>query len=269
MKTHRAFVPIEEAERNCDFHGGYTTTLFECQPSEAPIELRQHWTNCPPCNDEWEKEAKAVDLEMKNGTTAKEERRLARQEAAGVPRRFAANTVWDWLHPMPKQHKAWVIARDYCHGFSTALAAGSSLALCGHPGTGKTHLAIGILMHVMESGWTGRYSTVMDMLGRIKDTYNRQSKETEEAVISELTSVDLLVIDEVGKQLDTNYETAQLFRIIDTRYREMKPIILVSNLRGSKFVEFVGAAVADRLRDNGGKVLSFDWGSHRGRRKES
>jgi DNA replication protein DnaC len=263
QKTPTEFVEIGKADKVCEFHGEYKSTLFECQPSQAPEVLRQHWTNCPPCNVDYQRYTDKLLAESMQGASAKEVRARQRVADAGVPARFVNCTVENWLHPMDKQRRVWAWVSKYCHEFAAGTKTSISAAMIGHPGTGKTHLAIGILKRVMRDGGTGRYTTVMDMLGRIKDTYHHHARETEAKVIADLTGVDLLVVDEVGKQLDTNYEMAQLFRIIDTRYRDLKPIILVSNLNRPKLAEFVGEAIIDRLCENGGKVLGFDWGSHR------
>lgn len=136
------------------------------------------------------------------------------------------------------------------------------MILLGATGTGKTHLACGLLRHVIEKGGTGQYTTVMDMLGRIKATFSGKG-ETETDVIDELTKCDLLVIDEVGRSLDSNYEVAQFFRVLDKRYQWQKPTVLATNLTQPKLREFLGDAVVDRLREAGGALLSFDWASQR------
>jgi DNA replication protein DnaC len=140
--------------------------------------------------------------------------------------------------------------------------------MSGGAGTGKTHLAIGIVQHVIEKGGTGRYETVMGMLGRIKDTYNPNTNTTEQQVIDELVAYDVLVIDEVGRQLDTSYELAQLFRVLDLRYQHLKPVVLVSNLGRTALVDLLGVAIVDRLRENGGALLPFDWDSQRSKKRK-
>jgi hypothetical protein len=74
---------------------------------------------------------------------------------------------------------------------------------------------------------------------------------------------DLLVLDEIGVQYGTETEQKILFRIIDLRYEEMKPTILISNLAIPAFTEFVGERVVDRMRENGGMLFAFDWESYR------
>jgi hypothetical protein len=50
------------------------------------------------------------------------------------------------------------------------------------------------------------------------------------------------------------------------RYEEMKPSLLVSNLTVDEIIDYLGDRVFDRMRENGGAVLAFNWTSHRQRR---
>jgi len=74
---------------------------------------------------------------------------------------------------------------------------------------------------------------------------------------------DLLVLDEVGVQFGTETENLVLFRILNRRYEDMKPTILVSNVEIGKLTEFVGERVIDRLCEGGGGILEFTWESAR------
>lgn len=266
MPTERSRIVTATETRVCASHGPYEANQEALDPGDWRNQstgqtgvLPRFWTNCPACDQAWQAQVDA----SASGIEAAARRAAARIVAAGIPSRFLEATIWNWQHGMDRQRAVWNWARDYCHGFCDALQAGRCGILLGSHGTGKTHLAIGVLRHVVEKGSTGHYTTVMDMLGRIKNTYHRDADETESQVVGMLTSVDLLVIDEVGRQLDTAYETAQLFRVLDARYRDLRPTILVSNLNKPKLAEFLGDPIIDRMREAGGAVLSFDWASQR------
>ena len=239
------------------------------KPEALPFwdDFLTYWTNCPICNSEWQAEANAFDEEVRGGLSAKKIAAARMLTAAGIPKRYEEATIWNWQHPMDRQRRIWEWAQDYATQFALAIEHGRSGVFTGASGTGKTHLSIGVLRHIVEKGGTGRYVTVMDMLGRIKSTYHKDSAEKEADVIRDYSTVDMLVIDEIGKQLDTGYEHAQLFRILDKRYAGQKPVILVSNLVRAKLIEFLGEAVVDRLRENGGALLTFDWVSQRSTKK--
>jgi len=247
-------------------HGPYEAIRWELQPQH--VAAPPFWGNCPTCDAIWQKEADEHDAAIRDGTTAKQRAAAERRILAGIPERYHDSTVWNWQHKMDQQGRVWNWAREYANAFDLAIQTGRCGVFCGAPGTGKTHLAIGLLWHVIEKGCSGHYTTVMGMLSRIKNTYHREAQETEASVVNYLKSVDLLVIDEVGRQLDTNYETAQLFRLLDLRYAHLRPVILVSNLNKTDLVKFLGDSVCDRLRESGGAMLVFDWASQRSRAKK-
>lgn len=255
-------------QRTCEQHGAFEATLWALDPpSRAPF-LQPFWSHCPTCDGERMRDADARDAEIRGGMSAAKMAAAARMRAAGIPERFAEASVWNWSHAMDQQRRAWEVAREYVSALDLALQTGRSLVFCGATGTGKTHLAIGVLRHVLEKGGTGLYTTAADLVGSIRATYARGADRTEQQVIDELVRVDVLVIDEIGRGLDTVHETTQLFRVLDGRYRRAcKPVLLVSNLTKPKLQEFLGDALTDRLREGGGALLVFDWASQRSSRK--
>jgi DNA replication protein DnaC len=260
----RTHAVIATEDRICDEHGPYLAQQWELQPKH--IAAPAFWGNCPQCNRIWQAEADAQTEAIKSGATLKARLQEAALRSAGIPERFKDVTVWNWQHGMDQQRVIWEWIRDYCNHSAVVMQNGRSFVFFGAPGSGKTHLAIGTLRHFIESGRSGRYTTVMTMLGRIKDTYNKHADETENKVISYFAEVDLLVIDEVGRSLDTQYEVAQFFRILDLRYQNRKPTALVSNMAVEKLREFLGESIVDRLMESSGKVHAFDWPSYRNKK---
>lgn len=144
----------------------------------------------------------------------------------------------------------------------------------GLPGTGKTHLAVGIGLEVMEHhGAAVLFTTVMRAVRRVKDTWGRDSRESESEAIAALVFPDLLILDEVGVQFGSDTEKLLLFDILNERYERRRPTILMSNLalddaeEGGRVVpgikSYLGERVFDRLREDGGQYVVFDWPSHR------
>ena len=264
--------------RTCDLHGTYSAQLLELvrkpngYPKAGPAGLHSFlapfWTKCPNCDGEIQRETDARDAEIRGGMSAAKAMAAARNREAGIPARYDGATLWNWDHGPDQQRRVWNWAREYAGSLDVVLQTGRCGVFSGAPGTGKTHLAVGLLKHVMEKGGTGRYLTVMDLLGTIKDTFGNAAKETETQAVAKLVAFDLLVIDEVGKSLDSTYELAQFFRVLDRRYSEVKPTLLVTNLNRDKFIAFVGEAVVDRLKEAGGSLLVFDWSSQRSTKRK-
>ena len=70
-----------------------------------------------------------------------------------------------------------------------------------------------------------------------------------------------LVIDEVGLGFGTEAETRLLTQIIDARYRECLPTVLISNLDSQALSDAIGARALSRFAD--APFVRFDWPDHR------
>ena len=110
------------------------------------------------------------------------------------------------------------------------------------------------------------YTKAFDVLREVKETYNKNSKKTFSDIQDKHAKVDLLIIDEVGVQFGTETEKQILFEIINERYENLRPTILVTNLSLTNLKEFVGDRVIDRMKENGGKIIVFSGESFRGKK---
>lgn len=116
---------------------------------------------------------------------------------------------------------------------------------------------------LLRKGATVYYSTVQRAMRRIKDTWNRDSAELEGDAIRAMTGPDLLILDEIGVQFGSDTEKNLTFDLLNERYERLKPTLLLSNLAKEDVARFLGERVMDRLREDGGRVITFDWESHR------
>lgn len=149
---------------------------------------------------------------------------------------------------------------------------GTQLAFIGTKGTGKTHVASAFVNHLILTGDYGEYSknipkftTVVRLLREIRDTFGNASKKTETEVIDQFLLHDLLVIDEIGAQTDSEFNDVYLFEILRDRAANRKATILISNLGINEFEDFVTDLIVDRIKEDGGEILIFKWDSHRGK----
>lgn len=163
-----------------------------------------------------------------------------------------------------EQTAALEFAMDYAANFDQVLKTGRCAVFVGNPGTGKTHIACGIGLRIMGAQQrTVLFITVQRAIRRIKDTWVKGCEESESQAIGVITSPDLLILDEVGVQFGSDFEKNILFDILNERYEKRLPTILISNLSVNEVMGYLGERVADRLREDGGKVIPFNWGSHR------
>jgi DNA replication protein DnaC len=244
----------------CERHGEYAsmgTTLSLLSTT------RTFWSGCPTCaNEQRESEEKRRIAEDEASRQRRMEQRLS---TSGIPARFRDRTFENYIADTEPKRKALEVAVEFAANFDTHYRDGTMVVFSGKPGTGKSHLAIAAAMIVMEAG-TALYVNALDMIRMVRDTWRRDSEMTESAVLNELSTVKLLVIDEIGVQYGTDGEQVILFDVLNRRYRDLMPTILLTNLGAKGMKEFLGERSFDRLRE-GGIWVAFDWESFRGSKR--
>lgn len=236
----------------CETHGEF----------ESRNLFRDVWSKCPQCaaNQQATDQREAEERE----NTAKH---LAWQRTLGeaaIPERFRNRTLESYAPTVDGQRRAVAFAQDYACNFGAAIETGRSAIFCGKPGTGKTHLAVGIGLEVMRSGRLVLFTTAQRAFRRMKDAWRKDSDESEGDVIRLLVQPDLLILDEIGVQFGTKFEENALFDILNERYEKRRPSLLLSNLTAPEVRAFLGERVYDRIKEDGGVIVPFDWSSFRG-----
>lgn len=241
---------IERATRDaaCPEHGPYMSTNI----------VGRVWSRCPECERERTEKIRAEDAE--HARRAAEERHQRNLAAVRIPERFGRCTFDNFAVDTDGKRHALTVLRDYAERFDEHLKTGSSLVLSGKPGTGKSHLTGAVLRQLCARDV--RYITCLDMIRSVRDTWRKDSERTEMQLLDYLESLDLLAIDELGMQYGTDGEQTIIFDVLDRRYREMRPVILITNQDRDGLKAFVGERVFDRLRETA-RWVAFDWESYR------
>lgn len=239
----------------CEAHGEF----------ESRHIVGKVWTRCPACaREKADREAREEAARARAKRREDWERKLGH---ACIPERFRTRTLDRFIASTPEQREALEIAKDYAANFQDVMKTGRCLIFLGKPGTGKTHLAVGIGLRIMGAfGHTVLFTTVMRAVRRVKDSWSRETMQTESDAIETLTSPDLLILDEVGIQTGSEFERNILFDILNERYQRRRPTIVMSNLSKDELALFLGERVLDRLREDGGRIIAFTWDSYRARK---
>lgn len=153
-----------------------------------------------------------------------------------------------------------------CKSYSESFPRENGLFLSGPTGTGKTHLALSVLMDNLERGHTGLFVTVPDFLDEIKASFAPGADRTE--IMSEAKNVELLVLDDMGTEKLTDFVAEQIFTLINHRYIHKLPTIVTSNLNITDLAERIGPRVSSRLREMCSGI-TVNGPDYRARRKRS
>lgn len=241
---------------HCQEHGDYPIRTYELLGKT----IRQ--TACPACVAV--EDLARAEAAHREAEAAERRRWESRIGQAGIPERFRDRELRNYVAALPGQKRALLFAQRYAESFDDALRTGRSALFLGLPGTGKTHLAVGIALRVMTEGRSAVFMTVMRAIRTIKDTWRRDSDVSESEAIDALSSPDLLILDEVGVQHGTETERLLLFDLLNERYGRRRPTIMLSNLTAKEVTAYLGERIMDRIREDGGEVVVFDWLSYRG-----
>ena len=103
------------------------------------------------------------------------------------------------------------------------------LILVGNNGVGKTHLACSIANELIKNGIPIIYGTLINLLAELKNTYDVYNNISEMKIIKLYEKVDLLIIDDLGKEKPSEWGLEKLFTIINSRYENNLPVIITTN----------------------------------------
>ena len=148
---------------------------------------------------------------------------------------------------------------------------GRMLVMLGKNGNGKNHLASSILKQT-----SGCMYSVFEIELLLKECYSGKTGETE--LYRRLCAIPMLVINEIGKHKSGEWETNFLSYIINKRYENLMPTILISNTHLLKHYpksengcdeclqKYLGQDVLSRIAESG-EVMRFNESDYRYRKR--
>lgn len=129
------------------------------------------------------------------------------------------------------------------------IASGQNVILGGSPGTGKTHIAIGLGIKACQQGYNVMFTTVSKLLTQIRESHSNRTLRMLEL---RFEKYDLVICDEFGYISFDRQGSELLFNHLSLR-TGIKSTIITSNLSFEKWNEILGkdtvltAALLDRL----------------------
>ncbi len=127
--------------------------------------------------------------------------------------------------PRERAEKILVAAHRYAQNFSLS---SKNLLFLGGPGLGKTHLSLAIVNVVINRGFSVCYGTSQNIC---EDLQSEQFGRDSDIIYKKrrVLDSDLLVIDDLGTEIDNQYSIATLYNIINSRILAKKPTLINTN----------------------------------------
>lgn len=187
-------------------------------PKQARISIFGE-IRTPMCLCDCERE----QLKIANEKRAKQEAmdRVKRLRAVGFP--DADMKEWTFEKDDNANEKISTIARKYVECFKEMKARGKGILFYGSVGTGKTFISACIANELIDQGHPCLVTNFARLINTLSGKY-------EGNFLDKLNQFDLIVIDDLASERDTEYMGEIVQNIIDARYRSGKPLIVTTNL---------------------------------------
>jgi len=173
-----------------------------------------------------------------------------------IPPRFRCKTFEDIYTEQKKEYLKQILAGD-------------SLFITGGSGTGKTFLAVVLaqefyIQNIIEAqdyysdksefkpSKSILFLPATELFLKLKSSFNESSGEIE--ILDNLDKADLLILDDIGTDKVSDWSKQIIYTIVDRRYRNMKQLIVTSNLSLQEIGKLYDDRIASRLMEMGSVV---------------
>lgn len=132
------------------------------------------------------------------------------------------------------------------HYARTFTPESGSILMIGATGLGKTYLSACIARTVADRGYSVVYDTAIRLFSDFETAKFARSVESADAS-KKYFSCDLLIIDDLGTEMTTQFTISALYQVVNTRLMEGKPTIVSTNLPASELKQRYSPQIASRL----------------------
>ena len=134
---------------------------------------------------------------------------------------------------------------DYCRKYADDFTLKSEgILMSGATGLGKTHLSLAIASRVLEKGYSVIYGSSPELLRSMEREYfGKSDKDT----MSALVGCDLLILDDLGAEMDKGLYQSLLYELINSRTSRGLPMIVSTNYSTTDLQKHYPDKICSRL----------------------
>lgn len=148
----------------------------------------------------------------------------------------------------PKKNMESILAQ--CHSFISNFAdSHENILFCGNTGVGKTFLTNCIAKELLDAAYTVIYLTAFQLVDILENnTFGTNAEDdTSENMFDYILDCDLLIIDDLGTELNNSFVTSQLFLCINERLLRKKSTIISTNMSVEKLQKEYSERIFSRI----------------------
>ena len=188
---------------------------------------------------EYEEKLLVIDCRLEQG------RKYAQQilRESGIGQRFLGTG----FETFEKEYMPYAYETALHFAESFGENQGRGLIFTGDVGTGKTHLAAAIASRIVEKySVTVEFVSYVELLADIKAAFSDKTKEIAK-IEAKLCGAPVLIIDDLGKEKQSEFTKELLYRVVNKRYKDNLPLIITTNYRLPELAERLDYAVFSRI----------------------
>lgn len=144
--------------------------------------------------------------------------------------------------PRVRAEKILEASRRYAQNFTRS---SNNLLFLGATGLGKTHLSLAIANVVINRGYSVCYGTSQNICEDLRaEMFGRDAADYTKAAVLDC---DLLILDDLGTEIDNQYNTATIYNIINSRILAGRPTVISTNYEFAELLDKYDQRITSRL----------------------
>ncbi len=223
MSMNNLFLPMEpKAVPNEEEYLGKDGITF-CRKCHTPTRQR--------ILHRYSEELQPILCRCKREELERIEQKLAELERMNTLAQLKSKGISDksflsWRFASAQDSATIRVAKRYTDKWTQVRERNLGLLFWGDVGTGKSFAAACIANALLERGIPVLMTNFSKILNQMGGMYSKERNR----FIADLNDFELLIIDDLGIERDTEYALEQVYAIIDERYKSCKPLIVTTNL---------------------------------------
>lgn len=150
----------------------------------------------------------------------------------------------------PKQYMTnnFKVAQRFVDEFESVY---KNIFMYGDVGRGKTFLCNCIAKEILDKGHIVLYASAIELFKVLENyRFHRDENKHNEEFIEYLTKADLLIIDDLGTEVQTQFTSSEIFNIINKRHTDRKHTIISTNIPLSEIETIYSHRLESRFMGN-------------------